>query len=83
MGEEYIDLQINGYKGVDFSSPELTGDDFLRAAEAIFDSGTVLFLPTIVTGPEELYRRNIGIIQEAASSHCAQKSLQSCSTSST
>ena len=69
MGEEYIDLQVNGYKGVDFSSPELSEDDFLRSAEAVFDSGTVVFLPTIVTGPEDLYRRNIGIIHDAASSH--------------
>ena len=29
----WIDLQVNGCSGIDFSSPELTGDDFLRAAE--------------------------------------------------
>lgn len=75
MRDEYIDLQVNGYKGVDFSSAELTEEDFLRAAEAILDSGTVLFLPTLVTGPEDLCKRNIGIIHDAAESHGLRKHI--------
>lgn len=67
--KEFVDLQINGYMGVDFSDPSLTKDDFLRSAESIFESGTCLFLPTVITSSEELYKRNITIIYDAVSSH--------------
>jgi len=69
MKNEFIDLQINGYKGTDFSSAELTEENFLRAAEAVLESGTTIFLPTLVTSPGELYRRNIAIIRETAEKH--------------
>ena len=40
----YVDLQVNGFRGVDFSSADLTGENFRRAAEGVFRTGTVLFL---------------------------------------
>lgn len=58
----WVDLQVNGQIGVDFSSFELTADDFMRAAEAVFNSGTEIFLPTVITGSIELYRRNLPLI---------------------
>ena len=65
----WIDLQVNGQIGVDFSSAALTADDFLRAAEAVLNSGTVLFLPTVITSSMELYRRNLPLIAGAVESH--------------
>jgi len=53
----WIDLQVNGCSGIDFSSPELTGDDFLRAAERVLESGTGCFLPTLITSPFGPHRR--------------------------
>ncbi len=67
--KEFVDLQINGYMGIDFSDPALTKDSFLKCADSIFESGTCLFLPTVITSSEELYKRNIGIIYEAVTSH--------------
>ncbi len=63
----YMDLQVNGFVGVDFSSTELTEDNFLQAAEKLLKSGTYAFLPTIITSSMELYKRNIGIISNAIS----------------
>ncbi|HUW18719.1 MAG TPA: amidohydrolase family protein [Sedimentisphaerales bacterium] len=57
-----VDLQVNGYKGVDFSSPDLTEDDFALACRAISQAGTTAFLPTLITSPTELYERNLPII---------------------
>jgi N-acetylglucosamine-6-phosphate deacetylase len=57
-----IDLQVNGYLGVDFSSPELTQDDFIRACDAMLQTGTAVFLPTMITSPAEVYKRNLPII---------------------
>jgi N-acetylglucosamine-6-phosphate deacetylase len=57
-----IDLQVNGYLGVDFSSPELTEDDFIHACDAMLQTGTAAFLPTMITSPAEVYKRNLPII---------------------
>ena len=69
MSKPYVDLQINGYKGIDFSDPALTEDQFLTTAEHILNSGTALFLPTIVTSPREVYMRKPALIRHAAESH--------------
>ena len=49
----YIDLQVNGYAGVDFNSLELELDDFSEACDRIFRDGTDQFLPTLITAPWE------------------------------
>ena len=75
MSKSYVDLQINGYMGVDFSDPALTEDQFLTTADHIFKSGTSLFLPTIVTSSKEVYLRNLGIMYRAAESHGLLKNI--------
>ena len=32
----FIDLQLNGYKDVDFSSPDLTEEKFIYACQELF-----------------------------------------------
>jgi len=61
----YVDLQVNGHNGADFSSPQLTGDEVVRATEQLLAAGTVVFLPTLITASPELYRRNITLIRKA------------------
>lgn len=60
----FVDLQINGYKGVDFSSSELTEERFLFACRELIQNGTVVFLPTVITSSEEIYERNLKLISE-------------------
>ena len=51
----YVDLQINGNYGVDFSDPELTGEMFLMAAELS------AFLRSVRTGaPDHSFTREAG-----------------------
>jgi N-acetylglucosamine-6-phosphate deacetylase len=57
-----VDLQVNGYAGVDFSSPDLTETDFIAACEQLFEAGTTAFLPTMITSPEYVYERNLAIM---------------------
>ncbi len=61
----WVDLQVNGHHGVDFNSPELTEEQFIRAAEELQAAGTAVFLPTLITKPMELYRRNAAVIRRA------------------
>lgn len=60
----FVDLQVNGYKGVDFSSSELTEERFLFACRELIQNGTVVFLPTVITSSEEIYERNLKLISE-------------------
>ena len=58
----FVDLQVNGYLGVDFSSPDLTEESFAHACECLFQAGTAAFLPTVITSPLEIYERNLPIL---------------------
>lgn len=57
-----IDLQVNGYMGVDFSSPDLSEFDFVRACEKMIKHGVTAFLPTLITSSEKIYQKNLPLI---------------------
>lgn len=61
----FIDVQVNGFLGVDFSAPNLTEEDFIRVSKELLNRGTAAFLPTIITNSEETYERNLPIIAKA------------------
>ena len=61
----FVDLQVNGYKGVDFLSPELTKEEFKLASMDLLSNGTAAFLPTLITSSKEVYKRNLPLIAEA------------------
>lgn len=52
-GPGLVDLQVNGYAGVDFNGPveALTPEVFHRVREALARCGVVVALPTLLTGP--------------------------------
>ncbi|UCD52425.1 MAG: amidohydrolase family protein [Phycisphaerales bacterium] len=60
-----VDLQVNGYKGTDFSGAELTDEAFVQASQELMAAGTTAFLPTLITSPTEIYERNLPIIARA------------------
>ena len=51
-----IDLQVNGWSGVNFSSPELTQEGISRVANMLEQVGTERFMPTVVTTSPESYQ---------------------------
>lgn len=46
-----VDLQVNGFAGVDFNSPELSADQIRVAVRALRATGVTRFLPTLITAP--------------------------------
>src|ERR1019366_2464396 len=46
----FVDLQVNGFAGVDFNSPAASHEDLERAFTAIFSTGVTRFFPTVITG---------------------------------
>src|SRR4051794_19830810 len=47
----FIDLQVNGFGGVDFLDAD--ADGYRRAGEALLATGVTAYLPTLITSPEE------------------------------
>ena len=60
----FVDLQVNGYLGVDFSSPDLQEDEIIGLVHAMREKGTAAFLPTVITSPVEIILRNLHLIAE-------------------
>jgi N-acetylglucosamine-6-phosphate deacetylase len=53
-----VDLQVNGFGGVDFNDPAITAADLDRALEAMLKTGVAFCLPTLITAhPHELQER--------------------------
>src|SRR5262249_61531983 len=48
----FVDLQVNGFAGVDFLTA--CGDDYRRAGEALLAVGVTAYQPTFITAPEEM-----------------------------
>ena len=46
-----VDLQVNGFGGVDFAAADLAA--YRRAGEALLECGVTAFQPTLITAPEE------------------------------
>lgn len=47
----FIDLQVNGFAGIDFF--EADRDGYRHAGEALLGTGVTAYLPTFITAPEE------------------------------
>lgn len=77
MEPTWIDLQVNGYGGVDFNGPDLTSARVIETMRRLRDKGTAGFCPTFVTGDPVLVERNLGICEAARKRdpECAERIL--------
>jgi N-acetylglucosamine-6-phosphate deacetylase len=46
----WIDLQVNGFAGVDYNLPDAPHDDISRSIREMFHAGVSSFFPTVITG---------------------------------
>jgi len=58
----FVDLQVNGYVGVDFASPALQRDDVHRLTEILASEGTIGYCATIITSGLDVYERNLRLL---------------------
>ena len=64
----FIDLQVNGFAGVDYNHPATAHAEIARSLEAQFASGVTRLYPTVITGPREQMAgclRNLAAAREA------------------
>ena len=49
----FIDLQVNGFAGVDYNDPVVEPEAVAGSIDRLFQTGVTRFLPTIITGSRE------------------------------
>ena len=60
-----IDIQINGYMGIDFSGPDLTVEGVKKATKALWKAGVTSYFPTIITSDINRIKKNFAVLAEA------------------
>ena len=61
----FVDLQVNGYGGVDFSNADTLSEEGIRVVQALQAQGVAYFFPTLVTGSFEATRRSLDLINQS------------------
>src|SRR5436305_14991156 len=63
----FIDLQVNGFAGVDYNHPGTSHEEIARSLRAQFATGVTRLYPTVITGgPAEMLAclRNLAVARE-------------------
>ncbi|HZT29564.1 MAG TPA: N-acetylglucosamine-6-phosphate deacetylase [Bryobacteraceae bacterium] len=51
----WIDIQVNGYAGVDYNRPGTPHEEIARSVHVLYSTGVTRFYPTVITGaPEDM-----------------------------
>ncbi len=60
-----IDIQINGYMGIDFADEDLTIEMIREATRVLWERGVTSFLPTLTTADHESLMNSFSILSHA------------------
>ena len=65
----FIDIQVNGFAGVDLNHANFRGDQLLGVCRNLLTTGVTRFCPTLITADLKQLARNIKEIQQACQRH--------------
>ena len=65
----FLDTQVNGYAGLDYSSKNLKPSDVIKITDRLAASGTSRHFPTIVTNSQELIINNLTTIAQTIANY--------------
>lgn len=65
LSRGFVDAQVNGYRGVDYSGMDLTEEKILNLIEDLAQTGTLRHVPTIITNSQQRIEENLTIIKKA------------------
>ncbi|MBU0951578.1 MAG: amidohydrolase family protein [Elusimicrobia bacterium] len=65
MKKGFVDLQINGHLGKNFSSDTITVDDIRYVTKELIKEGTMAYCPTVVTNSMKVYNHCLPVIAKA------------------
>lgn len=60
-----IDIQINGYMGVDFTGEQLDLEGMRAATKRLWEEGVTTYLPTVITADHERLAKNFAVLARA------------------
>ncbi|MCK4345855.1 MAG: N-acetylglucosamine-6-phosphate deacetylase [Bacteroidales bacterium] len=60
-----IDVQINGYMGVDFAGQDLTLNGIRKATRELWKEGVTTFFPTLISNDHDALKKNFTILAQA------------------
>ncbi len=65
----FVDTQLNGFAGVDFSSPDLGPDDLDPLLHALWKTGTTSFCPTLISNSPDGLLEGFRNLERARKAH--------------
>lgn len=65
MKKGVVDIQVNGYMGINFSALDLTIDKIYSVTKKLVECGTIAYCPTIISSSFEIYKKNLPLIVQA------------------
>lgn len=60
----FIDIQLNGFGGIDFCTGSLDAHDALRILPVVWKTGVTTFCPTVITNTHEVLLHNFRVLEE-------------------
>jgi N-acetylglucosamine-6-phosphate deacetylase len=61
----FVDIQVNGFAGVDFSDPRLEPEQAAMVLPAMWKTGVTSFCPTLITNTADALERNFRVLERA------------------
>ena len=61
----FVDIQLNGFAGVNFSSPTLQAEGLIGVLAPLWKAGTTTFCPTLISNSHDGLLNNIRVLEEA------------------
>jgi N-acetylglucosamine-6-phosphate deacetylase len=61
----FVDIQLNGFSGVNFSNPTLRPEELIGVLASLWKTGTTTFCPTLITNSHDGLLNNIKVLEEA------------------
>src|SRR5215813_9024981 len=59
LAHGFIDIQVNGFAGVDYNNPHTAQEEIARSIRTLFSTGVTRFYPTVITGAPEAMRDSL------------------------
>ena len=71
----FIDIQVNGFSGIDFNQPYFTGEDLVGVCRKLLATGVTRFCPTLITAGYKQLARNIAEIRKSFEKHALVRAM--------
>ena len=71
----FIDIQVNGFCGIDFNQPNFKGNDLVDVCRKLPETGVTAFCPTLITADYSRLARNITEVREVCRKHTLVRSM--------